>query len=191
MLQYNEILPKKVIELDGEPYLVLSAHVFRKQQNRPVNQTKLRHLRTGRVIERSFHQNETVAEATIERVPAVFAFRKRDTFHFHSPEDKSRRYTAPEDIVGDAAQYLIPETEVTLVFFDDALIGVELPIKVDLKVIDTPPNVRGNTAQGGTKPATLESGAEVIVPLFIEVGDVIRVNTQTGEYVERVEKGNR
>jgi elongation factor P len=188
MLQYNEILPKRIIELDGEPYLVLSAHVFRKQQNRPVNQTKLRHLRTGKVIERSFHPNESVEEAAVAERAAVFTFQKRGEFHFHDPENKRERFVLPESAVGETARYLIPGMEVRLLFFEDAVISVDLPIKVDLRVVETPPNVRGNTAQGGWKPAVLESGAEVTVPLFIEVGDVVRINTQTGEYVERVKK---
>ncbi|RME30097.1 elongation factor P [Candidatus Parcubacteria bacterium] len=188
MLQYNEILPKKVIELDGEPYMVLAAHVFRKQQGKPVNQTKLRSLKTGKVIERSFHASESVEEAFVERREAVFAFQKRDTFHFHSPEDKTERFVLSSEEAGEAQRYLVPGMTATLLVYNDTIIGVELPIKVELVVVETPPNVRGNTAQGGSKPAKLESGAEVVVPMFIEVGDVVRVNTQTGEYVERVEK---
>src|SRR3989344_5775866 len=135
MLAYNEVLPKKLILVDGEPYEVVSAWVFRKQQRKPVNQTRLRTLKTGSISEVTFHQ---------------------------------------------------PNTEVQTLWFEGEMIQVRLPIKMDLKVKEAPPDVRGNTAQGGSKVVTLETSAAINVPMFIKSGDIIRVNTETGQYVERV-----
>lgn len=186
MLNYNEILPKKIIVLDDEPYEVLSAWVFRKQQRKPVNQTKLRNLKTGSVTERTFHQNDKVDEADIETRPAKFIYSRNGEWWFCHPEKPADRYTVPEDVVGPEGKFLKSNTEVQTAWFDEKLIQVRIPIKMELKVTEAPPNVRGNTAQGGDKVVTLETGATVTVPMFVEAGDVIRVNTQSGEYVERV-----
>ncbi len=188
MLSYNDILPKKCIILDGEPYEVLDAHVFRKQQRKPVNQTKLKNLRTGKVTERSFHQSEVVEEAEIERRDALYLYNHRGEWWFCDPADKSKRFKIQENLVGDGWRFLTPNAVVSIISFKNEPLGVELPIKMDLRVKEAPPAVRGNTAQGANKLVTLESGATITAPIFVEVGDVIRVNTETGAYVERVQK---
>ena len=103
-------------------------------------------------------------------------------------DDPSKRFAFKEDIVGAAARFLKPNTEVMAVKFGDQIMNIQAPIKVDLKVKETPPGIRGDTAQGGTKVATLETGATVNVPLFVNAGDLVRINTETGDYVERMEK---
>lgn len=188
MLDYNEILPKKYIDIDDEPYQVLSAHVFRKQQRKPVNQTKLRNLITGKVLERSFHQNETIPEADIETKQVVYIFSKGDEAVFHMADDKSARFSLPRESIEDSLRYTKEGTEVTALLFNEEVVSIEAPIKVELEVVETQPNVKGGTAQGGSKPAVLETGATVTVPMFINVGDRIRLNTQTGDYTERVKK---
>lgn len=186
MIAYNEVLPKKLIIHDGEPYEVVSAWVFRKQQRKPVNQTKLRNLRTGSMTEVTFHQPDKIEEADVETRPAVFVYRKGGEWIFHEASDKSKRFTLDDDHVGDGGKYLKEYMEVEVRWFDDEPIQVKIPIKVELRVTEAPPNTRGNTAQGGNKVVTLETGGTIQVPMFIEAGDVIRINTETGDYVERV-----
>jgi elongation factor P len=185
MLEYNEILPKKVILLDGEPYEVLDAHVFRKQQRKPVNQTKLRHLITGRVTEQSFHVSEKVEEADLSTRTIKYLYENRGEYWFADPKNPKDRFLLDRDMIGTPGTFLTPNMEVDALVFNDEIISIRVPIKVTLKVKDAPPAVRGNTAQGGTKLITLETGATVNAPLFINEGDMVIVNTQTGDYVER------
>lgn len=188
MLEYNEIKPKKVILLDGEPYTVLDSHVFRMQQRKPVNQTKLRHLITGKVTERSFHQSESVHEAEITTRKVKYLYSHRGEFMFSEEKDPGKRFPLSEDLLGNGAKFLKANTLVDAVEFDEKIIGINLPIKMELKVTEAPPGIKGDTAQGGTKQVVLETGAAINAPLFINEGDVIRVNTETGEYVERADK---
>ncbi|MBM3272158.1 elongation factor P [Candidatus Kaiserbacteria bacterium] len=186
MLAYNEVLNKKLVIVDGEPYEVVSAWVFRKQQRKPVNQAKLRNLKTGAVMEHTFHVSDKVEEAEVESRPAVFIFHKNGEWMFHEVGDKSKRFSLTDDMIGDDGKWLKEHTEVAVRWFEGEPIQVNLPIKIELKVTDAPPNTRGNTAQGGDKLVTLETGAKITVPMFIETGDVIRINTENGQYVERV-----
>jgi elongation factor P len=186
MLAYNEVLPKKLVIIDDEPYEVVSAWVFRKQQRKPVNQAKLRNLKTGSMAEHTFHVSDKIEEADVESRTAVFIYERNGEYFFHDLNNKSNRFTLDHDHIGDDSKYLKANMEVEVRWFDDQPIQVKLPIKVELKVVEAPPNTRGNTAQGGNKLVKLETGANLNVPMFIEAGDVIRINTDTGEYVERV-----
>lgn len=188
MLEYNEILPKKVILLDGEPYEVVDAHVFRKQQRKPVNQTKLRHLITGRITEQAFHVSEKVAEADLSTKPVKYLFTNRGAWWFCSPDNPADRFELPTETIGAQGQFLKPNTIVDALIFNEKIIALKIPIKVELVVKEAPPAVRGNTAQGGTKQITLETGATINAPLFVNEGDVVRINTELGSYVERVDK---
>jgi len=188
MLEYNEILPKKVILLQGEPYEVLDAHVFRKQQRKPVNQTKLRHLITGKVTEQAFHVSEKVPEAELSNREVKYIYTNRGEYWFCDAVNPADRFTLPESVVGPQGTFLKPNTVVEALVFDEKIIALRLPIKVELLVKEAPPAVRGNTAQGGTKQIVLETGATVNAPLFVNEGDLVRINTETGQYVERVDK---
>jgi elongation factor P len=188
ILSYNEIVQKKVIEYNGEPYEVLSSHVFRMQQRKPVNQTKLRHLVSGKVLEISFHQNESVPEAEIERMQATYLYASRGEAWFAESGNAKNRFSFPEDAVKSKTQWLVQNAPVEVLLYKEAPMTVQIPIKVELRVKEAPPAVRGDTATGGDKKVVLESGAVVSTPLFIGEGDLLRVNTDTGEYVERVEK---
>lgn len=189
-LNYNEIVTKSVITLDGEPYVVLSHHVFRKQQRKPVNVTKLKGLVSGRVVERTFHMNETADEAELSTRPIVFVFQNQKTgeYTFHEADDRSARFSLPAEVVGDAGKFLAEGSEVSARIFDEEIIGVQIPIKVELTVTEAADAVKGNTSSGATKEVVLETGARIQVPQFINQGDVVRVNTETGAYAERVEK---
>lgn len=188
VLAYNEIVGKTVIVKDGEPYEVLSSHVFRMQQRKPVNQTKLRNLKTGKVTEYSFHQNETAQEADIETQEITYLYNNRGEYWFCEKGNPRNRFQLSEELLGEARNFLKENMDAEAKKFEDEVFAVRVPVKMDLKVTDAPPAVKGNTAQGGNKQVTVETGAVLNVPMFINEGDVIRVNTETGEYVERVEK---
>lgn len=186
MLEYNEITLRKIIIYEGQPYEVLDSHVFRKQQRKPVNATKLKNLITGNVKEISFHQSEKVDEAEITKRDIKYLYTNRGQHWFCEVNDPSKRFELSEALVGDKVKFLKANSVVSALTFDDKTIGVGLPIKVDLKVIDAPAAVKGDTAKGGSKQITLETGAVINGPLFINEGEIIRINTETGEYVERV-----
>ncbi|HEX8946798.1 MAG TPA: elongation factor P [Candidatus Paceibacterota bacterium] len=188
ILSYNDITPKKVIEFNGEPYEVLSSHVFRMQMRKPVNQTKLRHLVSGKVVENSFHQNETVKEADMGTMDATFLYTNRGESWFCEAGNPKNRFSFPEDAVQDQTRWLVQNAPCTVLLYNENPIAVRIPIKVELAVTDAPPAVKGDTATGGNKQVTLASGAVINTPLFINEGDVLRINTDTGEYVERVTK---
>ncbi len=188
MLEYNEILPKKVILLDGEPYEVLDAHVFRKQMRKPVNQTKLRHLITGKVTEQAFHQAEKAEEADLSLKPVKYLYTNKGEWWFCAENKPADRFKLDAEMIGTPGQFIKPNSVVEALVFDEKIISVKVPIKVELVVKEAPPAVRGNTAQGGSKQITLETGATINAPLFVNEGDVVRINTETGTYVERVDK---
>lgn len=173
---------------NNEPYEVLSSHIFRMQQRKPVNQTKLRHLVSGKVNEISFHQNETVTEADVGRMQAKYLYTNRGESWFAEEENPKNRFKFAEEAVHDQVQWLAPNTSVEVLTIDENPATIKIPIKVELEVTDAPPSVKGNTATGGNKIVTLSTGAKVDAPLFINVGDIIRINTDTGSYTERAEK---
>lgn len=175
-----------MIIMDGAPYEVLDSHVFRKQQRKPVNATKLKNLITGKVTEYSFHVSEKAEEAEIESRPLIYIYQSRGEWWFHKVGAPADRITIPQDVIGEQRQYLKEKMELVGLFFEDKAIGVRLPIKMQFKVTDAPPTIKGNTAQGGNKLVTLETGATVNTPMFVEMGDTIEINTETGEYVGRV-----
>lgn len=191
MLNYNEIKERKYIVLDGDPYEVLDAHVFRKQQRKPVNQTKLRNLINGSVRQETFHVQDTVAEADLNRTKYVFSFVKAnrqtgtDEYWFFERDKRSNRACLMKDLLGDATKYLKENCEVDALVYNDNVIGITLPIKMTFKVVEAPPAVKGNTAQGGDKLVKIETGAMITTPLFVNEGDSIVVNTVENSYVER------
>lgn len=188
ILSYNEIVQKKVIEYNGEPYEVLSSHVFRMQQRKPVNQTKLKHLVSGKVLEISFHQNENAPEADISKMNATYLYTNRGESWFAEDGNPKNRFSFPEDSIHEKLQWLKQNSPVEVLLYKEKPMTIDIPIKVELKVTDAPPAVKGDTATGGNKQVTLETGATILTPLFINAGDILRINTETGEYTERVEK---
>jgi len=188
LLEYNEITERKYIVMDGQPYEVISSHVFRKQQRKPVNATKLKNMMTGKVTEYSFHQSEKMAEAEIDEREVKYLYNAKSEYWFCEATDASKRFQVSEDVVGAQGRFLKPNTVITQYLFDDQPMGFKFPITVDLKVTEAPPNIKGDTSSGGTKVVTLETGATIDVPLFVNAGEVIKINTETGEYRERVGK---
>lgn len=187
-LSYNEILIKTIINYHDEPYEVLSSHIFRMQKRKPVNNTKLRHLVSGRVIEISFHQSETVTEADIENITAHYLYTSKGESWFAQVGNPKNRFSFLENAVHEKVQWLAPNSVVDVLVYEEKPVLIKIPIKVDLEVKEAAPAVRGNTVSGGTKIIELSTGTKIDVPLFINTGDVVRINTDTGTYSERVEK---
>ncbi len=188
VLSYNEITLKKVIIHEGEPCLVVATHVFRKQMRKPVNITKLKGLKSGRSLEVTFHQNETVEEADMENRTVTFIYKKPGEYWFHTAGKPGERFALSDDLIGSQGRFLKERSDIEASVFDDEVIGLKFPIKVELKVKETMDAVKGNTSSSALKEVTLETGATVMAPMFINTGDVISVNTETGDYSERVEK---
>jgi elongation factor P len=188
VLSYNEILKGSIINYNNEPYEVLSSHIFRMQQRKPVNQTKLRQLVGGKVVEISFHQNEVVTEADVGNMQARYLYTNRGESWFAEEDNPKNRFSFPDTVVHDRVQWLTPNNLVDVLTYEDKPMTIQIPVKVELEVKDAPPAVKGNTVSGGTKLVELSTGAKVNVPLFINTGDIIRINTDSGEYTERVTK---
>ncbi len=190
MLNYNEIKHKKCIILDNEPWEVLSSQITKKSRQKASNQTKLKSLKTGKVVERTFHQADSVKEADISKKTIKFLYSNKGVFWFCEENDPSARFTLSELIIGENSKFMKENTLLDAIIFNnknsEEIIGIKLPIKVELKVVEAPPNIKGDTISGGDKKVILETGAEVVTPLFIKEGEMIRVNTETGEYAERV-----
>lgn len=188
MLTYNDLKVGTIFILDDEPYEVLEYEFLRMQQRKPVAKTKIKNLINGKIIDRNFHQNETFEEAEIIKEPLKYLYNHRGQFWFSEKDDPSKRFFLNEEIIGLGAKFLKPNSEVIAMKFNEKIINIKVPIKVDLKIKEAPPGERGDTAKAGTKTATLETGATIQVPMFVNTGDIVRINTETGEYVERVEK---
>ncbi len=186
MLEYNEVVERKYIVVEKEPYEVLSSHVFRKQQRKPVNAVKLKNLVTGKVSEISFHVSDKVEEADISTKEIKYLYTNRGEFWFCETSDPSKRFMLAESVLGEQMRFVKANSVIPALVFDEKIIGVKLPIKVDLKVTEANPAVRGDTVKGGNKQVKLETGATLLVPMFVEEGDVVRINTETGEYTDRV-----
>jgi elongation factor P len=171
--------------LDGEMFVIVAAEHVKVGRGPAYVKAKIRNAKTGATTERTFR--------TAERVPLVYLERKTMQYLYTTGDefvmmDKTtfEQLPIPRAMLGDAVQFLTENLDVTVVFRDETPIGVELPTAVDLRIVDTPPGFRGDTVSGGTKPATLETGAVVQVPLFVMAGEVVRVDTRTGTYLERV-----
>jgi elongation factor P len=185
MLSYTDLTKGVLFILDGVPYEVIDSHFLRMQQRKAVVQTKIRNLMTGKILDRNYQASDSFEEAEIERKQAIFIYEARGEYWFHEENNIKNRFSVNSETIGDRGKFLKPDTRVSTVSFDDKVIKVEIPIKMEFKVVEAPPSIKGNTAQGGAKQVTLEGGVKVNVPLFINEGDVIKINTETGEYVER------
>jgi len=202
-LDYNELKIGTIFTKneDPDPYQVLEYAFIRMQQRKPVTQLKIKNLITGKVQDYNAHQNEDFRETEIETTTLNFIYSHRGEYWFtlsnsakqnlegfSELKNPKKRFSLKEEILGDATKWLKLNTEVKAFKYGEKILTIELPVKMDFKVTEAPPAIKGNTAQGGDKLVTLETGAKINVPLFINEGDIIRVNTTTGAYVERMEK---
>ena len=185
-ISYGDLRKGMAIELDGEPYVVVEYERTKMQQRAPVMRIRFREIRTGRVVDRTFQGYDVkLTPASVQRRNAQYIYSDDDIYYFMDNETFEQSPLA-KDQLGEATRYLTEQTSVALVFYQDQPIAVELPINVNLKVVESDPGVKGNTAQGASKPAKLETGIVIQVPLFVEVDETVRVDTRTGEYQSRV-----
>ena len=188
--------------MDGQPYVVMDYSFVKMQMRKPVAQVKMRNVISGKVVEKNFQQTDKFEEAEIEAKPVKFLYANKGEFWFCPARNASHsdaggdpkktgdgRFKLDAKLVKDYINLIKPNSIIEVMVFNEQNIGVKMPVKVELKVTEAPPSTKGNTAQGGTKQVKLETGATINVPLFINEGDVVRVNTDTHEYVERAEKG--
>ncbi len=173
------------IEIDGVPYTIIYFQHVKPGKGGAFVRTKLKNLLSGGVVDRTFRAGEKVKRPDIKESSMQFLYSDGEGYHFMDMESYEQ-ITVPEEQVGDGRDFLKENTVVDVLEFNGRVIGIDLPNFVELKVVETEPGVKGDTATGGSKPAKLETGAVVNVPLFIDEGDVLKIDTRTGEYVERV-----
>lgn len=184
MISSNDFRNGVTIELDGQIFVVVEFLHVKPGKGAAFVRTKLRNIENGGVTERTFRAGEKVPRAHLERREMQYLYRSADDFSFMDSESFEQVLLSAE-YLGDQALYLKENMAVIAVKYKDRMIGVELPNSVELTVVETDPGVRGDTASGGSKPAKLETGLIVQVPFFINEGDVLRVDTRTGQYIER------
>ena len=186
MLTHTDLHPGVQFIYEGQPWEVLEASMMKTAQRRPVIQSKIKNLIDGRVQEKNFQQGDMFDEADLQKREIKYLYNTKGQYFFCEPKDPSKRFFFTEEQIGTQARFLRPNEIVVGIVFDEKIITFKLPIKVQLKVKETAPGLRGDRAQAGTKEATMESGVTIQVPLFVEEGDVIEINTETGTYVKRV-----
>ena len=189
-LEYSEIREKKIILHADEPCEVVESHVARTQQRKPQNQVKLKSLISGKVFPATFHVSDKADEADIEKKEVKFLYQNKGEYWFCDPETPANRFKLDASLLGESGKFLKENGLVTALVWDndgeERIIKISLPIKMEFKVKEAPPAVRGDTSKGGIKVIILENGTKLNAPMFVTEDDIIRVNTETGEYVERV-----
>lgn len=184
MLSISEIKLGKVVKITDEPYVVIRTDHHKMGRGGAVLKTKLRNLITGNILERTFQGNEKVEEADTETKKTNFMYKDEEQAYFMD-NGTYEQFSFPLDQLGEKPRFLKDGTDVDTLYFNDKPVAIELPVKINLKVVSAPPGVKGNSAGNVNKQVELETGAKINVPMFVNEGDVIKVNTDTGEYVER------
>jgi len=181
----NEFKPGIKVLLEGEPCAILENEFVKPGKGQAFNRVRLRNLKTGRVWERTFKSGESLEAADVMDLDMEYLYEDGEFWHFMKVDGSYEQLAAPASALADAKQWLKEQQVYQITLWNEAPIAVSPPNFLDLEVIETDPGIRGDTAQGGTKPAKLSCGAVVKVPLFIETGDMLRVDTRSGEYVSR------
>jgi len=181
----NDMRGGMAVVLDGQVHVVISYQHIKRGRGSAFVRCRLKNIETGAIYEKTFSPDEKIEQAYIDRKPMQYLYSDGDNFYFMDTQTYEQTGLSSEDL-GDNVNFLKEGLELTALLYNGRLVGVELPTFVELEVVETEPGVRGDTVSGGSKPARLETGAVVQVPLFVNAGDVIRVDTRTGEYVERV-----
>jgi elongation factor P len=185
MIGVGELRKGVVIELDGTLYSVVEYQHIKVGRGSAQIRLKLKNVKAGHQMERTFQAGEKFNRVRLERRPVQYLYREGDVLYVMDTESYEQ-FTVSAETLGDSAQFLKENMVMDVFLHDEQPIMAELPFTVDLEVVETPPGFRGDTASGSTKPATLETGVVVNVPFFINVGDVLRVDTRDGSYIERV-----
>lgn len=181
----NDLSTGITVEIDGDLLQVIEFQHVKPGKGSPFVRAKFKNIKTGYTKEFTFRGNEKMTRAHIERRPASFLYAQDDEYTFMDSESYDQHVVTSKE-VGDQKKWLKDGMEVMMVLYNDAIIGLELPNFVELVVVETEPGFKGDTATGATKPATVEGGATVLVPLFVEVGTKLMIDTRTGEYMKRV-----
>ncbi len=184
MISVNDLKTGLTIELDNGLWSVVEFLHVKPGKGAAFVRTKLKNVESGNVLEKTFRAGEKVAKASLDKREMQFLYKEGNDYIMMDNESYEQ-IAVTADHIGDGVKYLKDNMEVSILMHDGRIIGVDIPNHVELEVVDTPPAEKGNTAQGGTKPATLETGAVVNVPFFISNGDRIRVDTRTNEYLDR------
>ena len=185
MLSINEIKPGKIITISDEPYVVIKTDHHKMGRGGAVLKTKLKNLITNNALDKTFQGNDKAQEAETEKRKANFLY-EEGTEAFFMDNENYEQFSLSKEQIGEKFKFLKESTTVEVLYFNEKPVGINLPIKLDLKVTNAPPGVKGNSAGNATKIVELETGADLIVPMFVDTGDIVKVNTDTGEYVERV-----
>ncbi len=183
----NEFKSGLKLMLDADPCTIVENEFVKPGKGQAFNRVKFRNLKTGRMIERTFKSGETLESADVMEIDMEYLYKDGDFYHFMEPETYEQ-YAANLDIVGDAAKWLKGQEKCVVTLWNNDPLGVLPPNSVVLEITETDPGLRGDTSSGGTKAATLETGAVVRVPLFVNIGDLIKVDTRTGEYLSRAKE---
>jgi len=185
LISTNDFRTGLTIELDGDVHQVVEFQHVKPGKGSAFVRSKLRNLRTGAVIERTFNAGEKVPRARVDKREVQYLYKDGTTYNFMDLETYDQMALTAEEL-GDAVKYLKENMNIFVLSFQGKPMGVDLPNFVELAVVETSPGIKGDTASGGTKPATLETGHTVNVPFFINVGDVLQIDTRTGNYLKRV-----
>ncbi len=189
MISYSELTKGQRIIMSGQPYEILEAKLMFKGRGHSVLQAKLKNLITGEIINYTFHPSDSFPEAEIEKIKAVFVYSHRGKYVFSEKDNPRNRFEVEETVLGKVKDFLKTGQDVDAILFEDKVVNISLPIKIQLKVIEAPPGVKGGRAQPGTKQVVLETGAKIDVPLFVDKGDIVEINTEDLGYTRRIEKG--
>ena len=185
-INFSDLSRNMVIELDGQPWQIMDYERHKMQQRAPVTRIKMKNLLSGAVVERTFQRYDTdFTVAEIDNRETQYLYTDGSYFYFLDQETFDQ-YELTRETLGDTLNYLKENMIAEMVFYKGSPINLNLPTHVELAVADTPPAFRGDTAQGGNKPATLETGLRINVPMFITPGTIVKVDTRTGQYTERV-----
>lgn len=185
MISTNDLRTGVTIELDGELYSVIDFQHVKPGKGSPFVRTKLKNIKSGYIQEKTFNAGEKVGRAHIDRHELQYLYHTGTEYVFMDNKTYEQHHLS-ESLLGEGMKYLKEAMLVQALSHEGHVFGVEFPNFVDLKIVDTEPGLRGDRAQAGTKPATVETGAMIQVPLFVETGDIIQVDTRTGEYLKRV-----
>ena len=184
-ISINQFKTGLTVLIDDKVYVIVSYEHVKPGKGAAFCRTKLKDLKTGQLIERTFRDGDRIQEAFVEEKKLQFLYREGQDYHFMDMQDFNE-FVLSKDVIGEFTDFLKDNLELTGYFYKGQLINIKLPQFIELKVVKTEPGFKGDSVKSGTKPAVLETGLEINVPLFIQEGDVIKVNTQTKEYVERV-----
>lgn len=184
MISSNDFRTGVTVELDGSVWRVVEFLHVKPGKGSAFVRTKLKNVQTGNTVEKTFRAGETVPQANLEKRTMQYTYKDGDEFVFMDMQTYEETRMNSESL-GDRINFLKEEMEVNVIFWDEKVLEIELPTSVVLEITDTDPGVKGDTATGGTKPATVETGAQVMVPLFISIGEKIKVDTRDGSYLGR------